>query len=52
MENKFLGWALIICIIGFIVCFLATLGYNSKFTYSDDNKKIEVRAENSNLQDK
>lgn len=52
MENKFLGWALIILIIGFVMCFLAVLGYNSYFTYSDNNKKIEVRAENFNSLDK
>ena len=50
MENKFLGWALILLIIGFVICFLATIGYNTYITYSQDNKKIEVRAENSNLQ--
>lgn len=52
MENKFSGWTLIILSFGLIVCLLASIGYNTFFTYSDQNKKIEVRAMNSNLLDK
>lgn len=48
MESKYLGISLIILIIGFVICFLAVLGFNTKLTYSDNDKKIEVRAENSN----
>ena len=43
---RYLGRALISLIVGMIVCFLASLGYNTYIKYSD--KKIEVRAENSN----
>lgn len=43
---RYLGIALILLIVGMILCFLANLGYN---TYIDWSKKeIEVRAENSN----
>ena len=53
MESiNYLFWALIIFIIGFVICFLAAIGYKTKFTYSDNDKKIEVRAENSNSLDK
>ena len=43
---KYLGKALICLIVGIVLCFLASLGYNTYIKYSD--KKIEVRAENSN----
>lgn len=43
---RYLGRALISLIIGMVVCFLASLGYNTYIKYSD--KKIEVHAENSN----
>lgn len=43
---RYLGRALISLILGMVVCFLATLGYNTYIKYSD--KKIEVHAENSN----
>ena len=43
---RYLGRALITLIFGIVVCFLASLGYNTYIKYSD--KKIEVRAENSN----
>lgn len=53
MENiNYLGWALIVAIIGIVICFLALIGYKTEFTYSDNDKKIEVRAENSNSLDK
>lgn len=43
---RYLGRALIALIVGIVLCFLASLGYN---TYIDWSKKeIEVRAENSN----
>ena len=45
---KFLGIALIFLIVGFVLCFLASLGYNTYIKFKDTNKKIEVRAENSN----
>ena len=49
LAVKFLGIISIILVLGFILCFLANLGFNTYFEYSDENKKIEVRAENSNL---
>ena len=49
LAVKFLGIISIILVLGFIICFLANMGFNTYFKYSDENKKIEVRAENSNL---
>lgn len=49
LAVKFLGIALVLLIVGIILCFLASLGYNTYIKYSDDNKKIEVHAQNSNL---
>ena len=48
LAVKFLGTALIILSIGFVICLLAFMGYNTYIKYQDKNKKIEVRAENSN----
>lgn len=48
---KFLGIALIVLIVGIVLCFLASLGYNTYVKFQDKYKKIEVRAENSNLND-
>ncbi len=45
---RFLGWTLIITVIGIVLYALASLGYNTYLSYSDSNKKIEVRTENSN----
>ena len=50
MENKFVGWTLIILSFGIVICLLASIGYNTYVSYTDSNKKIEVRAENSNSQ--
>ena len=43
---KYLGIALILLIVGIVLCFLASLGYNTYIKYTD--KKIEVQATNSN----
>ena len=43
---RYLGIALIALIIGIVICFLASLDYNTYIKYSDE--KIEVRTENSN----
>ena len=43
---KYLGITSIVLVIGIVICFLASLGYNTYINYSD--KKIEVRTENSN----
>lgn len=48
LAVKFLGTALIILSVGFVFCLLAFMGYNTYVKYQDKNKKIEVRAENSN----
>lgn len=45
---RFLGWTFIITIIGIVLYALASLGYNTYLSYTDNNKKIEVRTENSN----
>jgi hypothetical protein len=48
LAVRFLGIALIILSVGFVLCLLAFMGYNTYIKYQDKNKKIEVRAENSN----
>ena len=45
---KYLGRALIALIIGIVICFLASLSYNTYIRFSQ--KEIEVQATNSNLQ--
>lgn len=52
LAVRFLGAALIILSLGFVLCLLALMGYNTYLKYQDKNKKIEVRAENSNSLDK
>lgn len=47
---RYLGRALIALIIGIVLCFLASLGYNTYIRWSQ--KEIEVHAENSNSQNK
>ena len=42
LAVKFLGTALIALIIGFVVCFLAVLGYNTYVRFHANKKKIEV----------
>lgn len=48
LAVKYLGISLIVLIIGIVLCFLASLGYNTYVKFQDRHKKIEVRAENSN----
>ena len=48
LAVRFLGIALIVLIVGIVLCFLAGLGYNTYMKLQNKNKKIEVRAENSN----
>ena len=48
LAVKFLGVALIVLIVGIVLCFLTSLGYNTYIKFKKNNKKIEVRAENSN----
>ena len=45
---KYLGRALIALIIGIVICFLASLSYNTYIRFSQ--KEIEVQATNSNSQ--
>ncbi len=47
LAIKFLGTALILLIIGIVVCFLASLGYNTYIKYNDNKKKLEVCVKNS-----
>jgi len=49
LAVRFLGIISIILVLGFTICFLAMIGYNTYLKYQDKHKKIEVRAENSNL---
>ena len=39
----------LVAIVGIGFCFAISKGYNSKATVTDGNKKIEVQATNSNL---
>ena len=52
LAVKFLGIALIALIVGIVLCFLASLGYNTYLKIQDKNKKIEVCAENTNSKNK
>ena len=49
LAVKFLGIISTILVLGFILCFLAIIGYNTYIKYQDEHKKIEVHAENSNF---
>ena len=48
LAVKFLGIALIVLIVGIVLCFLASLGYSTYIKFYDKHKKIEVCAENTN----
>lgn len=43
---KYLGRTSFALVVGMVICFLASLGYNTYVKYTD--KKIEVQATNSN----
>lgn len=43
---KYLGRTSLALVIGMVICFLASLGYNTYVKYTD--KKIEVQTTNSN----
>ena len=47
LAVKYLGTALISLTIGFVVCFLAVLGYNTYIRFHSNKKKIEVSTQNS-----
>lgn len=48
---RYLGISLILLIVGIVVCFLASLGYNTYLKFQDKNKKIEVQATDSKNND-
>ena len=48
LTLKLKDWTLIALVVGIIIVALSFIGYNTYITYSDENKKIEVRAMNSN----
>lgn len=47
LAVKYLGISLIFLIIGIVLCFLASLGYNTYIKFQDNHKKIEVQATDS-----
>lgn len=47
LAVRYLGIALIFLIIGIVLCFLASLGYNTYIRFQDKHKKIEVQATDS-----
>lgn len=47
MAVRYLGIALIFLIVGIVLCFLASLGYNTYIKFQDNHKKIEVQATDS-----
>lgn len=47
LAVKYLGISLIFLIVGIVLCFLASLGYNTYIKFHDNNKKIEVQATDS-----
>lgn len=47
LAVRFLGIALIFLIVGIVLCFLASLGYNTYIKFQDNHKKIEVQATDS-----
>ena len=52
LAVKYLGTALISLTIGFVVCFLAVLGYNTYIRFHNKDKKIEVSGSKQQLQSK
>ena len=48
LTIKFLGTALILLITGIVVCFLASLGYNTYIKYSDNKKNRSLCKKPSN----
>ena len=51
LAVKYLGISLIFLIVGIVLCFLASLGYNTYIKFQDNNKKIEVQATDSKTTD-
>ena len=51
LAVKYLGISLIFLIVGIVLCFLASLGYNTYIKFQDNHKKIEVQATDSKTTD-
>ena len=47
LAVKYLGISFISLIVGIVLCFLASLGYNTYIKFQDNHKKIEVQATDS-----
>ena len=47
LAVKYLGISLIFLIVGIVLCFLASLDYNTYIKFQDNHKKIEVQATDS-----
>ena len=47
LAVKYLGISLIFLIVGIVLCFLASLVYNTYIKFQDNHKKIEVQATDS-----
>ena len=52
LAVKYLGTALISLIVGFVICFLAALGYTTYMRFRDKEKEIEVSTTKEQLQSK
>ena len=52
LAVKYLGTALISLIVGFVICFLAALGYTTYIRFQDKKKEIEVSTTKEQLQSK
>ena len=52
LAVKYLGTALISLIVGFVICFLAALGYTTYMRFRDKEKEIEVSTSKEQLQSK
>ena len=51
LAVKYLGISLIFLIVGIVLCFLASLGYNTYIKFQYNRKKIEVQATDSKTTD-
>lgn len=50
LAVKYLGTALISLIVGFVICFLAALGYTTYMRFRNKEKEIEVSTTKEQLQ--
>ena len=49
LAVEYLGKISVFLAIGFGLCFLAFIGFNTYFKFQDKDKKIEVQTKNSNF---